>query len=363
MSIDLHFDEERREAIELDWARWWAGELPRPIVVIRSADQLLNANPKEFTRSFLLDTPVDEVLDHFQSRLEGIYHHADAMPTFFPNFGPGIVTGFLGGKVEPIVEQHTVWFEADEPVPFEDLHFRYDADNVWWRRIVELTAAAVQRWGDRVSIGYTDLGGIVDILASFRRTYQLLYDVYEAPEDVVRLAKDITRLWIRYYEELHDIIKKAGRGTTNWAAIWSPGRTYMHQCDFSYMISPEMFERFVLPDLDTCFRRMNHAFYHLDGKGAIRHLDMLLSMETLRGIQWIPGAGQPQASFWLDLLKRIKDGGKLCQVFVGTGGARHIVRELGGRGFALFIVTLEPMSAEEVGDFLRVLAAEDIDLI
>ena len=39
------------------------------------------------------------------------------------------------------------------------------------------------------------------------------------------------------------------RGTDTWAPIWAPDRTYMLQSDFAYMISPSMFERFVVPDL------------------------------------------------------------------------------------------------------------------
>ncbi len=46
----------------------------------------------------------------------------------------------------------------------------------------------------------------------------------------------------------------------------------MLQCDFAYMISPQMFERFVLPDLTACCEALEHGFYHLDGKGQIRHL-------------------------------------------------------------------------------------------
>ena len=360
MSISLHFDEGSREHIEHDWTAWWANELERPIVVIKTADLLLNAMPEEFSRDFLLEKPVNEVLDYYQARLESIKFYGDALPTWFPNLGPGIVTGFLGGIVRPMPEQHTIWFEADEPWAMADLHFVFEANNIWWQRVVSITRAAVERWGGQVYVGHTDLGGNLDILASFRTTYQLLYDLYDAPEELSRLAGELTRLWLHYYEELHTIIKKAGRGTTNWAAMWSPGRTCMHQCDFSYMISPKMFERFVLPDLAACFERMDHAFYHLDGKGQIPHLDMLLSLEKLAGIQWIPGAGQPQADRWLPLLKRIRDAGKLCQVFVGTRGARTIVRELGGRGFALFIMSRLPMSQAEAEDFLKVLANEDI---
>jgi hypothetical protein len=77
---------------------------------------------------------------------------------------------------------------------------------------------------------------------------------------------------------------------------------------------------------------------HLDGKGQIRHLDLLLSLEHLRGIQWIPGDGAPPAEEWLPLLKRIREGGKLCQVYVTADAARKIIKELGGKGFALEIV-------------------------
>ncbi len=216
----------------------------------------------------------------------------------------------------------------------------------------------MERWGDKVSVAHTDLGGNLDILASFRTTEQLLLDLYDAPEEVVRLVSEITELWLRYYAELDAIIQQGGRGTTPWAAIWSPRRCYMLQCDFCYMISPEMFERFVLPDLTACCENLDHAFYHLDGKGQIPHLDMLLSLKNLAGIQWIPGDGQPPPSEWLPLLKRIRDAGKLCQLYVSAEGARTIVRELGGRGFALFVWT-PMMSAPEAEDFLQTLAAED----
>jgi hypothetical protein len=152
------------------------------------------------------------------------------------------------------------------------------------------------------------------------------------------------------------------RGTTCWSPVWSTGKTYMLQCDFSYMISPAMFGRFVMPDLTACCEHLDHGFYHLDGKGEIPHLDMLLSIPRLRGIQWIPGDGQPPPQEWLSLLKRIRDGGKLCQVFVSAEGARTIVRNLGGKGFLLAINegTAEFADPERANAFLDTLAREDV---
>jgi len=215
-----------------------------------------------------------------------------------------------------------------------------------------------------LQVGQTDLGGNLDILASLRTTSGLLFDVTEQPAEVRRLVQRTTELWLRYYDELDTIIRPTCRGTTSWAPIWSTGKTYMLQCDFSYMISPRMFERFVLSDLVACCDHLDHGFYHLDGKGEIPHLDMLLAIQRLRGIQWIPGDGQPTPDQWLPLLKRIRDGGKLCQVFVRPEGARRIVQNLGGTGFLLVIQHEEdefrdPQAAEA---FLRVLAREDISL-
>jgi 5-methyltetrahydrofolate--homocysteine methyltransferase len=132
----------------------------------------------------------------------------------------------------------------------------------------------------------------------------------------------------------------------------------MMQCDFSYMISPQMFERFVMPDLVACCDHLENGFFHLDGRGEIPHLDLLLSIKRLRGIQWIPGDGSPTPDQWTDLLKRIIAGGKLCQVFVSAEGARNIVRTVGGKGF--LIAVQDEMRAEEAEAFLKLLAREDI---
>jgi hypothetical protein len=360
VTINLHFTEEAWERVERAWTAWWAGELDRPLVVVEDVvpspgitiTNLHNLGQR--AANFPLDMPPERVLDYYQARLEAKRFYGDAWPKWWPNFGPGIVAGFLGAQVHATLE--TVWFEPTERLPIQDLHPTLDAGNPWWRRVQELTRLAVVRWGDRVSVAHTDLGGNLDILASLRTSEQLLYDLVDHPREVTRLVGEITVLWLRYYDQLETLIQPTGRGTTPWATIWSPGRCYMLQSDFSAMISPRTFERFVLPDLAACCAALDHAFYHLDGPGQIGHVDMLLSLERLRGIQWIPGAGQPPPQEWLPLLKRIRDAGKLCQLYVSPEGAHAIVQALGGRGFAFYIE--QPMSRSEAESFLGALCRD-----
>ncbi|MEW5719335.1 MAG: hypothetical protein AB1817_11950 [Chloroflexota bacterium] len=361
MDLQLHFTEDDWARIGRDWSAWWAGELPRPLVMIEEFappwnDRGINIhNLGDLIINLPGEMSADQVLDFYQERLEAKHFYGDAFPKWKLTFGPGIAAGFLGARVNPTPD--TVWFDPVEQVNIENLHLTYSADNPWWQRVRALTHRAVERWGNRVCIAHTDIGGNFDILASFCTSQQLLLDLYDHPADVARLIGEITRAWIRYYDELDTIIGAGKRGTTPWAPIWSPGRCYMLQSDFSYMISPEMFERFVLPDLSACCDVLDHAFYHMDGKGQIRHLDLLLSLKRLHGIQWIPGDGAPPPQGWLSLLKRIRDGGKLCQLFVAPEGARRIVKALGGRGFAFYIE--RQMSQKDAHDFLRLLESED----
>ena len=337
MGIDIRFTDDDWSRIERDWRAWWAGDLDRAMVMVeRVGAREGRAHPKGMPRTneFMLNSPVDEFLDIYQEQLESTVWYGDAFPRVWLNFGPGIVSGFLGGQVE--FDNNTTWFGPGKDTALEAIRPTFDPNNVWWRRIVAITQRAVERWRGQVCVSHTDLGGNLDIIASLRETQPLLMDLLDSPQQVDRLVRQVTQCWLRYYDELYQIIKTGGRGTTPWAPIWSPKRTYMTQCDFSYMISPAMFERFVIPDLAACCDAMEHCFYHLDGPGQIPHVDLLLSLEKLRGIQWICGDGHGPTEKWLTLLKRIIDGGKLCQLFVSPEGARTIVRELGGRGFALF---------------------------
>jgi hypothetical protein len=175
-------------------------------------------------------------------------------------------------------------------------------------------------------------------------------DLYDSPEEVARLTGEITRLWLRYYDELAADILPAGRGTTPWAPVWSPrGRCYMLQSDFAYMISPEMFVRFVLPDLATCCDALDHAFYHPDGKGQLVHLDALIALERLRGIQWVPGDGKPDCAHWPEVYQKIHAAGKKIQVVNGGFAAiAAIIEQVGSARGIQYRVESAPLAAEAV---------------
>jgi len=182
--------------------------------------------------------------------------------------------------------------------------------------------AGDRRFGGLVQIGMTDLGGNLDVLSSFRPGERLLLDLYDAPDAVERLIWQTHEQWWEAFAALHAALPRT-RGYTAWTPIFSEEPYYMLQCDFCYMISPTMFDRFVKPELAASCRRLKNAFYHLDGPGQLPHLDSLLEIPELKGVQWVPGAGQPDITHWPEVYRKIARAGKRIQISSGQS-SRHL---------------------------------------
>ena len=78
--------------------------------------------------------------------------------------------------------------------------------------------------------------------------------------------------WENYADkakQLKAITDRNQEGTTQWLGVWSPGKMYNVQSDFCCMISPALFERFIVPELETVCAYLDDVTYHLDGPGAI----------------------------------------------------------------------------------------------
>ena len=318
--MPVHFSAERWERIKQNARLWWQGELGRPLIQLTDG----NADPGRpepplpglgFHSGYDLSVPAAEIVDRWDYDLGHVRHWGDSFPSVWPNFGPGVMAAFLGAVLHDA--RDTVWFHPETEVALSDVPMRFDPDNRWLRRVSDLTRTAVERWEGQVQVGLTDLGGGLDVLASFRPSEALLYDLYDVPEVVKKRSWDVHTLWWQYFDHFARLMQPANPGYTAWTPIFSESPYYMLQCDFCYMISPEMFDEFVKPELAASCRRLAHAFYHLDGPGQLPHLDSLLTIPELKGVQWVPGDGQPDVSHWPQVYRKIRDAGKLIQVFTG----------------------------------------------
>jgi 5-methyltetrahydrofolate--homocysteine methyltransferase len=319
MSID--FSPDRWQRIREVYAGWWSGELDRPVIPVelsgRDPGRAKPAAPL-LTQATCnaLDVPAQDLIDAIDYDLSTRVYLGDAFPRVnLDAFGPGVLAAMLGATLDN--SSGRVWFHPPDDTPATELHFEYDPENVWLRRVEEICAAAAKRWQGRVLVGMTDLGGNLDILAAFRPGEKLLLELYDSPDEVKRLTWEAHEIWHRVYCQINDGMQAAQAGYTDWAGIYSEVPCYMLQCDFSYMISPQMFDEFAKPELEATCARLPRAFYHLDGPGQLPHLDSLLAIENLNGVQWVPGAGNPGCDRWPDVYAKIHAAGKKIQIIDG----------------------------------------------
>lgn len=316
--MGIHFDKTRMEKVIDSHELWWNKRLNRPLVkgtVLHAYAPSHTAEapfPTQANSTDLSRTP-EQVIDAWDANLSTQEYVADGYPYVnFDVFGPGVVAAFCGSKIDNSTGR--IWF-----MPVSDdisqIHVQYDPENVWSRRIKALYKAGLERWNGSVIMGFPDLGGVLDILASLYGSENLLIALLDEPEEVHRLIGEIETAWNAAYDDFAQILAPQG-AYTDWNGILSRTPGYITQCDFAYMISPDMFREFALDTLRKDTEKLSNVIYHLDGIGELVHLDMLLGIEKLKAVQWVPGDGKPGTMHWLDVYKRILNAGK--QIMIKT---------------------------------------------
>jgi len=327
------FEREQWDVVADNYSRWWKGELKRPLIQITLGNarepgrEKPNLEYRGFTSHYPYHVKPEDIVDLWDYSLSREDYLGDAFPVKNVNFGPGVLAAFTGCDLHN--NEHTTWFHASSDLQARDITIQPDEDNIHYRRVLDIYRAAMDRWQGRVQMSMTDLGGSLDMVASFRPSERLLMDLYDDPVSVKRLTSEAHDAWFSYFDSINAVLQPLNPGYTAWTPIFSVEPYYMLQCDFCYMIGPDMFDEFVKPELAQSCRKLEHAFYHLDGPGQLAHLDSLLSIDALDGVQWVPGDGAPPCSEWPDVYRKIRDAGKRIQVLGGMKAFDAVAEQLG----------------------------------
>lgn len=311
--------------------QWWAGQLDRPLlpIVVQDKAAAPMPAPMPFGRGLFSDLKISEelIVEQLGWELEHQSFMGDAFP--WVNMccsGAGVLAPLTGAEL--FASSHDdIWFRVEEPKPISELQIKLDTGNVWLKRLVKIGQLVLERWEGRVLVSMPDIGGVLDVLSSFRPSEMLLLDLYDEPDQVLRVIDEIEVAWNACYDLFDDAFSPTNPGYCAWAGIFSDVPSYMMQCDFCYMISPEMFDQFVKPSLVRCSEKLSRAFYHLDGKGQLPHLPSLLQIPTLNGVQWIPGDGNPSPGHWPEVFQTILASGKRAQVMGQSSNLLSIIKQ------------------------------------
>ena len=275
---------------------------------------------------------------------------ADMLPVANTQLGPGSLAAILGGVFEG--GEDTIWIHPN-PNYSDDIVFNPNHPNYLLHK--DLLKACKRKAQGHYYVGMPDLMEGLDVLAAIKGTDQVLLDTVMQPEMLEHQMQQINDIYFQVFDELYDIIREGDEMAFCYFSSWAPGKMSKLQSDISTMISVDDYRRFVQPFIREQCQKIDYTLYHLDGVGAMHHLDALLEIKELNAIQWTPGVGEPQGGSpkWYDLYKKILAHGKsIMACWVTLDELRPLLDNIGGDGVHL---EMDFHNEQEVEQAIRII--------
>ena len=290
-------------------------------------------------------TDMDYIFNTNEEYFSSTYFAAEALPYYYPNLGPGIISAFMGS--EPLFQDDTVWF-TEIIEDWETYKPQFDENNKWWKLILEMTRIALERGKDKYFVGVSDFHNAGDNILNMRGSQRLCIDFLEYKDEIKRTIQYLFDILIKCFDQTSEMILKQQEGTTHWMGLWGRGRQDVVSGDIGALIGPAMFEEFFYNEFTMHINALDRSIFHVDGPDMVRHLDLLLDIPKLDAIQWVPGDGKPEAIGWIPMLKKIQGKGKSLFLYSSAKNVEGLLKDLSPEG--LFIHVYDTFEDEAAAD-------------
>jgi hypothetical protein len=331
--IPIEHIEDWEKRIARQDAFWSREIIDRPVVVasVRSPNQNYPAPASKVWKSdrerWMDSQYIAELALHYAMNTEFL---GDNLPQAWPNLGPEVFSAFFGCELEygaetswsiPCIKD---WADADKTA--------FSQDNFYWKKIEEMTDALLEIGKGKFYTGITDIHTGGDAIVAFRDPIEMNIDMIENVDHVKAMLERVNQTYFQIFDHYYNKLISAGQVITTWAGIASSKKWYVPSNDFSCMISKKMFDDVFLPGIAKECKFLETSIYHLDGPGALRHLDSLLEIRELNAIQWVYGDSRGPASDWMHVYKKIQDAGKGAQFWIHADELDFFIENLRPEG-------------------------------
>ena len=321
------------EDVKKRFDAFWECEIhDRPMVSITLKKENAKPLPEKMYKSYeekWLD--IDHRAEMISLNFENHVFLGESLPIAVPNMGPEIFSAWCGCGYK--FGERTTWSEpcildwendVDQAV-FDESHPLFIATMEFTKRLLEYSK-------DRFIVGLTDFHPGGDHLAALRDPQNLAIDMIENPDKVKSLLNRSYLEYFKAYDIFYDLLKSNGMPATSWLPAIYDGRYYIPSNDFSCMISKDMFDEIFLPGIIRECEFLDRSIYHLDGPGALRHLDSLLEIKRLNAVQWVFGAGNEGYEKWIPVYQKIQKAGKGICLYISINELLRVFETLKPQG-------------------------------
>lgn len=335
------------EEVAKRWNAYYEGEIiDRPIVCVTVPSNNFTKIKRVSYYEWIYGD-IDSNIDRYLAAMGQIYWGGESVPSFYPSFGPHEIALYTGAKliwnkdslktnwVIPYVED----WEKTLPLKIED-------DNFYWQRKCKIYQRGAEKLRGKMAMSPVDFHSNMDLLAAIRGSDKLCMDVIDTPELIDKAMMSARALFPKIWQGITESGNMYELGF--YQSLYSMDGACRIQCDFSCMISPQMFKRWVLPAIEEEATYVKNAVYHWDGVEALVHKDALINSKNIYTLSFLPGYGKGTHLDYIDLLKEIQR----CKKAVHVGGTvdeiKQLHKELDPTRVAYFTTATSISEAEEL---------------
>ena len=322
------------------WEAFWEGEvLDRACIAVTAPRDVQVPEPEprsDMARHTDLEFMIRAAHAHFQNTFFG----GEAIPALNTRLGYIAL-----GCPNPGFTPTTVWSRPWIPRASLDC-YRFDPDNRWFTLLMQIIEALVEDARGKYFVAMPSIDPPTDLLSNLRGMSGLCMDMVDYPEDVEAILQHLTETY-QWISQTSSRMVGTDGGAPGGSTRWHPGRGISLQSDFSIALGPEMFHRFVLPELETLGRWAGSASYHLDGRGALHHLPTILDLPEIKWVNLVAAGGatgpEGEPVDWVDAIKDIRAAGRGVHFLISYERVEEAIRRIGPKG--LFLCTTAPSEA------------------
>lgn len=211
-----------------------------------------------------------------------------------------------GCTVRMVPESGSMWAEYPDSLPLNWRQVKFDASNAWFRKLIEFSEALAAHASGRYPVGNPILRGVSDMVAAIMGPTRMVYELLDRPERVSELAERCAEIWQCVAPAL--TIAKGSYLDGSCAdrrRVWAPGYCLLYQEDAAALMSPNMFEQFILPHTAAVLRPYDYTVIHTHSDTLRIVGEVLSDLCELSAIEVLLDPSGPQGQALIPVFKRI----------------------------------------------------------
>jgi len=189
-------------------------------------------------------------------------------------------------------------------------------DNLWLKKLLEITHLLVEQAKQRYPVCQPLLRGPIDLASAVLGDEQICWSVMDKPERFKQLLEVCTDIFVDV-AKFCEAISPSFKGGYCIYGIWAPGTVVRMQGDNAVLLSPRLYQDFLVPCDECICDQFDYPLIHTHSGFIEMIADALLGNRKLRAIQVsLDYPAGPSITDLLPTLQKINAGKSL----IITGG-------------------------------------------